>query len=69
VKVSWEVKALRNDLWVRNRAEPVEVAKQGVEKGTYQHPELYGLSAEMGMDYAVERERTLHTPSPDATPD
>ncbi len=93
-KVSWEVKALRNDLWVRNRAVPmeviangmsiqtrampVEVEKQGVEKGTYQHPELYGLSAEMGMNYDAERERDLHDrpdterpashTSPDATP-
>jgi hypothetical protein len=42
VKVSWEVKAVRNDPWVRKRAMPVEVEKRGVEKGKYQHPELYG---------------------------
>jgi hypothetical protein len=40
---------------------PVEVEKQGREKGTYQHPELYGLSAEMGMNYdATRTERYLH---------
>jgi len=60
-KVSWRVEALRNDLWVRNRDVSVEVEKQGVEKGTYQHPELYGLSAEMGMNYdATRTERDLH---------
>jgi len=76
-KVSWRVEALRNDLWVRNRAMaleglhddlaiqtramPVEVEKQGREKGTYQHPELYGLPAEMGMNYdATRAERGLH---------
>ena len=59
-KVSWEVKAVRNDLWVQNRAMPVEVAKQGLEKGTYQHPEFYGLSAEMGMNYAAPTEGDLH---------
>jgi hypothetical protein len=75
-KVSWRVEALRNDLWVRNRAVavetvadgvavqtramPVEVEKQGLEKGTYQHPELYGLSAERGMNYTAPTERELH---------
>jgi hypothetical protein len=84
-KVSWRVEAVRNDLWVRNRsvpmevmrngasiqtrAMPVEVEKQGVEKGNYQHPELYGLSAEMGMNYDAERERPSLAPSPDSTPD
>jgi hypothetical protein len=82
-KVSWRVEALRNDLWVRNRAVPmdvvrnglsiqtrampVEVEKQGVEKGTYQHPELYGQPAERGMNYRPEDERASRT-SPDATP-
>ena len=40
---------------------PIRVAKQGLEKGTYQHPEFYGLSAEMGMNYAATRaERGLY---------
>ncbi|MFH0980199.1 MAG: hypothetical protein V2A79_01500 [Planctomycetota bacterium] len=84
-KVSWEVKAVRNDLWVRNRAVPmevtsnglsiqaqampVEVEKRGVEKGTYQHPEFYGQPPEKGMNYDAERERPSPAPSPDATPD
>ncbi len=78
-KVSWEVKAVRNDLWVQThtvstevmrngvsmqtRAMPIEVEKQGVEKGKYQHPEFYGQPVEMGMNYAAER--ALHD-RPDA---
>ena len=56
-KVSWRVEAVRNDLWVRTRGAPVEVEKQGLEKGTYQHPELYGQPPEKGMNYEAARER------------
>jgi hypothetical protein len=59
-KVSWRVEALRNDRWVQQRGAPVEIEKEGPEKGTYQHPELYGQPPEMGMNYDAERER----PSP-----
>jgi hypothetical protein len=41
-KVYWEVKAIRNDLWVRTYGAPVEVEKTGPEKGEYQVPKLYG---------------------------
>lgn len=58
-KVSWRVEALRNDRWVRQRGAPVVVEKQGLEKGTYQHPELYGQPVELGMNYIPERERPL----------
>ena len=34
----------------------VGAEKQGREKCTYQHPELYGLSAEMGMNYTAPAE-------------
>ena len=51
VKVSWEVKATRNDAWVRQNGAPVEVDKVEGEKGLYQHPELYEKRAELGMDY------------------
>lgn len=66
-KVSWEVKAVRNDPWVRSRAVPartvqdgrsietrampVEVEKSGPERGKYQHPEHYGQPRERGLDY------------------
>ena len=71
-KVSWEVKAVRNDTWVRSRvvsartvqdgrsietrAMPVEVEKQDFEKGKYQHPEHYGQPRERGLDYRGDRE-------------
>ncbi|MEQ1822740.1 MAG: hypothetical protein ABL949_09530 [Fimbriimonadaceae bacterium] len=51
VKVFWEVKATRNDAWVRKNGAPVEVQKDSSERGKYQHPELYGKPKEMGVDY------------------
>ncbi len=51
VKVCWRVEAKRNDLWVRAHGAPVEVKKEGREKGTYQQPELYGKPKEMGLGY------------------
>jgi hypothetical protein len=48
-EVSWEVKAVRNDAWVRAYGAPVEQEKTGAERGTYQHPELYGQPAEKGV--------------------
>ncbi len=49
VKVSWEVKGVRNDLWVRKHGAPVELDKEGIERGTYQHPDLYGMPKERGL--------------------
>jgi len=43
-EVSWEVKAVRNDLWMRSVGSPVEVEKVGYERGRYQHPEFYSLA-------------------------
>jgi hypothetical protein len=43
VEVYWEVKARRNDLWVRKHGAPVEPDKPTHESGKYQRPELYGL--------------------------
>lgn len=56
-KGSWEVKAARNDRWVQTHGAPVEIEKQDREKGTYRHPELYGLPPEMGMNHQPELER------------
>ncbi len=41
-EVSWRVEAVRNDLWVRSHGAPVELGKDEAERGSYQHPELYG---------------------------
>jgi hypothetical protein len=69
-KVSWEVKALRNDLRMRLHGAPVEREKTGPECGRYQHPEYYGQPAQMGMDYDAAPDRHDHQrPSPTAAPD
>lgn len=57
-KVSWEVKALRNDRWVQRHGAPVEVEKLDREKGTYQHPELYGQPPEKGVNFNAVRQAT-----------
>ncbi|MCC6358985.1 MAG: hypothetical protein IT450_09590 [Phycisphaerales bacterium] len=54
-KVSWEVKAVRNDLRMRLHGAPVEPEKADPERGKYQHPEYYGQPPEMGVDYDAER--------------
>src|SRR5205085_1542423 len=41
-KVSWRVEAVRNDRWVQKNGAPVEKEKVAKERGTYQHPELFG---------------------------
>jgi hypothetical protein len=55
-KVSWEVKAIRNDLWVQRYGAPVETDKTDEERGKYQRPELYGQPKEMGIWYHPEPE-------------
>ena len=45
-KVSWEVKGVRNDRWMRQNGAPVEEDK-GADRGSYQRPELYGASSDM----------------------
>jgi hypothetical protein len=44
-KISWTVYAERNDLVLQKYPQKrnTEVEKRAVDKGTYQHPELYGL--------------------------
>jgi hypothetical protein len=61
-KVSWRVEAVRNDAWVRAYGAPVEVEKQGVERGAYQHPELFGQPEERAM----RRREQAATPAPEA---
>ncbi|MEX2217757.1 MAG: hypothetical protein WD749_03275 [Phycisphaerales bacterium] len=56
-EVSWEVKATRNDPWVRRYGAPVETDKQDLERGTYQHPELYGQPVERGITHKAAAER------------
>lgn len=55
-EVSWRVDADRNDLYVRSRERKDVVEKSGQEKGTYQHPELYGVPIGKGT-FAREEAR------------
>ena len=43
--------------WMQQRQALVEVEKEGVEKGTYQHAEFYGQPKEKGLNYDATRER------------
>jgi hypothetical protein len=43
VEVSWQVTGVRNDAYAKAYPMQVEVEKPAEEKGTYTHPELYGL--------------------------
>ncbi len=59
-RVSWRVEAVRNDRWMCERGAPVEVAKEGRERGKYQNPEFYGQPPQMGMNYGAERLSSRH---------
>ena len=50
-EVSWQVTCRRDDPYVREHGAPVEVEKPELERGFYQHPELYGQPEERGIDY------------------
>ena len=55
VKVSWEVKGVRNDKWVQKYGAPVEVDKKDTEIGKYQRPELYNAPQEKGIFYRATK--------------
>jgi len=55
-KVSWEVKAIRNDLWVQRYGFQTEQEKEDAIKGKYLSPELYGQPKERGIHYRPEPE-------------
>ncbi|MDW8052794.1 MAG: hypothetical protein RMJ83_10005 [Armatimonadota bacterium] len=54
MEVSWEVKAIRNDLWVQRYGYQTEQEKEDEIKGKYLHPELYGQPKERGILYRPE---------------
>jgi len=64
-KVSWRVEAVRNDRWIQQHGAPVEVEKSGAEKGTYQHPDLYGRPATEGIGFRPNLSGGKAPPSPD----
>ena len=52
VKVSWQVTGIRQDAWANAHRIPVEEVKPEVERGFYQHPELYNAPAEKSILWA-----------------
>jgi hypothetical protein len=53
-KVSWEVKAVRNDRWVQEYGFQTEPEKEDDTKGKYLNPELFGQPKEKGINYSPE---------------
>lgn len=53
VQVSWRVEADRNDKCMQFTVATDEREKPSSERGTYQHPEYYGLPASRGTYYSV----------------
>ncbi|GIV03071.1 MAG: hypothetical protein KatS3mg015_1901 [Fimbriimonadales bacterium] len=58
VKVSWEVKAIRNDRWVQRYGYQTEQEKEDEIKGKYLNPELYEKPKESGILYRPDVDRT-----------
>lgn len=56
VEVSWEVKGVRSDLYVREYGYETEQEKEDEIKGKYLHPELYGMPKEYGIHYRPDVE-------------
>jgi len=52
MEVSWQVTGIRHDAWANAHRVQVEVEKQGVERGTYIHPELFGAPKEKSLAMA-----------------
>ncbi len=55
-RVSWEVKAVRNDLYVRHSNPRSVLEKPAAERGTYERPEFYGQPREKRPHYNVTRD-------------
>ena len=51
IEVSWQVTGIRHDKFAEKYRIPVEENKTGNDVGKYLHPEAYGVSETMGVDY------------------
>jgi hypothetical protein len=63
-KVSWEVKAIRNDLYVQRYGFQTEQEKEDDIKGKYLQPELYGQPKERGIHHRPEPESPTEVEKP-----
>lgn len=57
VKVSWQVTGIRNDEYAKQHPFIVEKEKEGLERGKYLMPELFGQPETMGINYMEKPER------------
>ncbi|MEM4168183.1 MAG: hypothetical protein QXW98_07040 [Candidatus Caldarchaeum sp.] len=57
-KVSWEVKAVRNDRYVQQRGFRTVEEKPQEHQGRYLHPELYGQPRERGILFTLPNPQT-----------
>jgi hypothetical protein len=57
MRVSWQLTALRSDAWMQAHPFAVEQDKEGVERGHYIAPELFGAPAELSIGHAHHPDR------------
>jgi hypothetical protein len=51
IKVSWQVTGIRHDKFAEKYRIPVEENKAGKDVGKYLHPDAFGVSETLGVDY------------------
>ncbi len=71
VKVSWQVTGIRHDAYADAHRVQVEEEKQGVERGAYLNPEVFGQPAEKGIGYArsqMQQEQEASAQTAEAKP-
>lgn len=61
-RVSWQITGIRQDVWANAHRIPVEEVKPTLERGTYLHPELYGVSEEKTVGWGRYRFNDAATP-------
>jgi hypothetical protein len=57
-RVSWQITALRNDVWVQDHGIHTEVEKPATEKGRYLYPKGYGQAESKAIGFADRMDKT-----------
>ena len=57
IEVSWQITGIRHDKFAEKNRIPIEENKTGKEVGKYLHPEAYGVSESLGVDYENKKAR------------
>ncbi|MBK7629191.1 MAG: hypothetical protein IPJ23_00305 [Ignavibacteriales bacterium] len=61
IEVSWQVTGIRHDKFAEKNRIPVEENKTGKDVGRYLHPDAYGVSETLGVDYENNRVDKEHS--------